>query len=628
MTNQDVSTQGVLTLVSVVVIGPLLWGLYTCFQHVFRKQLDSKTKTAGKNDLKPPSSPELKSFDYLLSLLGYAIGIGNVWRFPYIIATNGGGPAVIAYMCCAVFVSFPLYMMELIVGQHTRLSTINSFRMLRPRWESLAYAQSLICFIVASYFQILLAYTLIYLLNSCYDPLPWADTASTNYSLSTNATLETLRGNAEIFWNDKVLHKPIDPPEGSVSPGMLQWDLCFALFLVWSICFFAIAFGRDVLSKVTYVTVFGPIVLMLILVIRTATLDGAGNGVEFYIGKFDSSAFADFSMWATACSQTIFSLSPGFGTAVTMSSMISPKEDVFRVCVIVAVANSLFSIVGGFAVFATIGNIAYNTNRTVDEVASESGTGLAFIVLAEGITYFGEYANLMSVLFFTMLLTLGLDSSFAWTETCVRVFEDLLHSYHIHMPTWSAVGCVCVSMFLVGLPFCTQYGNDLLNVVDHFVGTIALLLACALEITMLDLDFGFSRLTTALQHATFGNRSTPKGRNLYPRQYWKICMILTIPIATLGLSLYLIIQDLISRYDDMPTNFLAGGWALLGFIMLLSLLTLYKKDAGCLPSQGERDTKAEEKPKKDLRGLELANKEMEEELTHRNYQGKIITTFV
>ena len=88
-------------------------------------------------------------------------------------------------------------------------------------------------------------------------------------------------------------------------------------------------------------------------------------------------------MWATACGQILFSLSPGVGTAITLSSYTKPKEDVYRVCLIVSLSNSLFSIVGGLAIFSILGNLASTTGRTVEEVASQSGTGLAFISIAE-----------------------------------------------------------------------------------------------------------------------------------------------------------------------------------------------------------------------------------------------------
>lgn len=127
-----------------------------------------------------------------------------------------------------------------------------------------------------------------------------------------------------------------------------------------------------------------PVVLMIILVIRTPFLEGSGDGIDFYIGKFEADKLSDLTVWATACSQILFSLSPGFGTAITYSSYTHKKEDVYRICLITAISNSAFSITGGFAVFSILGHVAYKEGLPVEEIASRSGTGLAFITNRRG----------------------------------------------------------------------------------------------------------------------------------------------------------------------------------------------------------------------------------------------------
>ena len=137
---------------------------------------------------------------------------------------------------------------------------------------------------------------------------------------------------------------------------------------------------------------------MFILIIQTAQLEGAGKGIEFYIGKFDGSQLKNLEVWAAACSQILFSLSPGMGTAITLSSYVKPNADVYRVCLIVALSNSAFSICGGFAIFSVLGSLAHQSGHTVAEIASRSGTGLAFVTIAEGCaTSFGSAGNAVSV---------------------------------------------------------------------------------------------------------------------------------------------------------------------------------------------------------------------------------------
>jgi solute carrier family 6 amino acid transporter-like protein 5/7/9/14 len=102
---------------------------------------------------------------------------------------------------------------------------------------------------------------------------------------------------------------------------------------------------------------------------------------------------------------------------------------VYRTCFITAISNSAFSITGGFAVFSILGHVAHKEGVPVEEIATRSGTGLAFITIAEAMQYFGDLSNVMSVLFFVMLLTLGLDSAYAWLETVVSYVADFMEEY-------------------------------------------------------------------------------------------------------------------------------------------------------------------------------------------------------
>lgn len=117
----------------------------------------------------------------------------------------------------------PLYMMELIMGQHTRLSTVPCFTMIRPRWRGLGYAQALLVAYALSYYNVLLAYAVIYIVGALIEPLPWSEEA---------LPPENGVGSAERFWNERVLNKyPNDPGGGELGP--LQGKIVGALFFVW-----------------------------------------------------------------------------------------------------------------------------------------------------------------------------------------------------------------------------------------------------------------------------------------------------------------------------------------------------------------------------------------------------------
>ncbi|CAE8623352.1 unnamed protein product [Polarella glacialis] len=413
------SAVGIITLFAVVLAGPLAWAVATYVQSR-RKAADGAAEASaseGQVDGKETEREEMSGVAYTLSLLGYAIGLGNLWRFPYLVGKWGGGAFIIAYLVCLFVVAIPAYLMEMVMGQYTRKSTVGCFKMIPPRWDGLAYGQALILLLVMAYYNVLLAYAIIYIAGSLVDPLPWA-------------------ADSKNYFNAEVLNGYDDYIDKGLGP--VQWKLALALLVVWLIVFASLAFGKKILTKVTWVTVVGPIVMLVVLLIRSVTLDGAADGIKFYIGKFDGEVLGDLDMRASACSQILFSLSPGFGTAITMSSYTRPKENIFRTCMVVAVCNSAFSLAGGFAIFSIVGNITFRLNAaegvldeatgvmaltTAAEQASAS-TGLAFIAIADGMRAFGSGANAMSVLFFSALLTLGLDSTFCWAETFVCYVED------------------------------------------------------------------------------------------------------------------------------------------------------------------------------------------------------------
>lgn len=531
------------------------------------------------------------------------------------------------------------------------------------------------------------------------------------------------------------------PPDeqGKRGFGPCEWDITLAVLCVWIICFFSLGFGKQILAKVTWVTVVGPIVLLIILLCRVLALEAADEGVAFYIGKFEGSKLGDIQVWRDACVQILFSLSPGLGTAITMSSFTKPRENVYRTCWLVAIANSTFSFVGGFAIFSIVGNITYKINlqkvsenikplktavaninvlgetakekaveavaalssssqsrfvdclnhlkqtsfqhllksadlpgvnadslsfdnsaalssedeskwRSVAESISEhgaalvtaatsaagvlvkvvldervhsntgrlehgaaffareaigymqalntsdpvwqavqseagsdffsglnesftlqpvaqtarSGTGLAFIAIADGMQTFGDARNVISVLFFLMLLTLGLDSTFAWAETFVSYMDDGMRALQKRQNKITLVGVFCVVMFLAGLPYCTRYGLETLDVVDNYLGLNMLLFGVPLEVVIFLKQFGFDRFKTALK--------TASGVTLDPlaEAYWRLCFFVTVPIIPTILFFWVVIDGIQTPYGGYADWLNGIGW----FLMIVALLLI------------------------------------------------------
>jgi SNF family Na+-dependent transporter len=283
------SGSGIATLLFLIFIGPIIY----LGRYFFLKSRG--TTEAHDSEPSMEKREEMSSIAYTFSLIGYAIGIGNIWRFPYVISQNGGAAAVVAYLVCAVFVAVPLFTYESILGQYMKASSLTTWTMIRPRYLGFGIAQCFLVFIANTYFSMIIAYTLPYIVGACQDPFPWVEEGSGSY------------------WRNTILNKYDDLSTSPSGAGPIQWHLALSLLVLWVTIFLAVAFGKKILAKVTYVTVIMPVVLMLILVFRTAFLPGAGDGIAFYIGKFDGSKLRDLDVWATALSQILFSLSPGFG---------------------------------------------------------------------------------------------------------------------------------------------------------------------------------------------------------------------------------------------------------------------------------------------------------------------------
>ena len=210
------------------------------------------------------------------------------------------------------------------------------------------------------------------------------------------------------------------------------------------------------------------------------------------------------------------------------------------------------------------------------------GPGLAFFTVAEAMALF-EAQNVMSVLFYVMLFTLGLDSSYCWTETIVNVIDEELVKRGIKRPIWQVTFLCCLPMFLFGLVFVTRKGFQLLDMVDMFVGTVFLLYLCFVETCILNFDYGWKRLAHALKAATIGNKSTPQGRSVFPNWLCRFDFHGTVPLATGFLFFYQLVKLGMTNYESYPMSTNGWGWFLLSLGIAISLSTIFKRDATKLP---------------------------------------------
>uniref|UniRef100_H0WHA0 Transporter n=2 Tax=Otolemur garnettii TaxID=30611 RepID=H0WHA0_OTOGA len=266
-----------------------------------------------------------KKVDFLLSVIGYAVDLGNVWRFPYICYQNGGGAFLLPYTIMAIFGGIPLFYMELALGQYHRNGCISIWRKICPIFKGIGYAICIIAFYIASYYNTIMAWALYYLISSFTDQLPWTSCQNswntgncTNYFSEGNITW-TLHSTspAEEFYTRHVLQ--IHRSKGLQDLGGISWQLALCIMLIFTIIYFSIWKGVKTSGKVVWVTATFPYIILSVLLVRGATLPGAWRGVLFYL-KPNWQKLLETGVWVDAAAQIFFSLGPGFGVLLAFAS--------------------------------------------------------------------------------------------------------------------------------------------------------------------------------------------------------------------------------------------------------------------------------------------------------------------
>uniref|UniRef100_A0A8C4XCD8 Transporter n=1 Tax=Erpetoichthys calabaricus TaxID=27687 RepID=A0A8C4XCD8_ERPCA len=439
--------------------------------------------------------------DYLLSLIGCAVGLGNVWRFPYLAYKNGGGAFLIPYTIMLAFAGLPLFFLECSFGQFASLGPVSVWKAV-PIMQGVGVTMVLVSSLVAIYYNCIIGYSIYYLFASFQFPLPWSDcfewsdencstqpkeycnitSANGSFVLvnstwlnDNNATCEgsnifsiSVQRPSEQYWDKVALRRS----SGLDESGGVIWHLALCLLLAWIIVVAALFKGIKSSGKVVYFTAIFPYVVLIILLIRGVTLEGAREGIEYYIGTHsDISKLSDAEVWKDAATQIFFSLGTACGGLVALSSYNKFNNNCYSDAIVVCVTNCATSVFAGFAIFSVLGHIAYISHKPVSEVA-QSGFGLAFIAYPEALSKL-PISPLWSILFFFMLLTLGIDSQFAIIEKQVT----LNWSKRMWMYDWSVCRSVCLSIKNVLSTSLIHHGSAVLELVGiiYIYGKINLL---------------------------------------------------------------------------------------------------------------------------------------------------------
>ncbi|BBM86983.1 sodium-dependent transporter [Candidatus Uabimicrobium amorphum] len=448
---------------------------------------------------------------FLFAAIGSAVGLGNVWRFPYLAYEYGGGAFLIPYLLALFILGIPLLILEFAIGQKFQSGAISSFKAIHPRLRGIGFMAIFSGFVVMVYYSAVMAWTLVFLFDSFQSPLPWAQ-------------------NSETYFFQHVLNKSESISQlGGISPALFT-----ALLLTWVSIYLCVRKGVKSVGKVVVITMPLPIIFLVILFVRGMTLDGAWSGVIYYISP-DFSALFDTKIWLAAASQIFFSLSLGFGIMIAYASYNKKNQDIVGDALITGVTNSCISLLSGFVVFSVIGFMATQVNANVKDVIT-SGPGLAFVVFPKALSLM-PFASFFAALFFLMLLTLGIDSAFSLVEAINTVIADVkkVSMHYIAL-------VVCSVAFVCALLFVTDAGLYYLDIFDHFITNFGLVTVGILQCIVVGWIYGAPKLREYVNSVS----------TLKLGKWWDIMICYIIPIILSTLIVIQFNKELQGSYNNYP----------------------------------------------------------------------------
>lgn len=394
---------------------------------------------------------------FYFAAVGSAVGFGNVWRFPSLAYRYGGGAFFVPYVLALLFVGLPILVLEVALGQHFETGDVGVFGSMHKRLRGVGLCSIACGYMLVTYYSMLLAWTSNAFFDSFGEDNVWASDQVTGQ----NAT--------DYFFGEIIGMETLGP---DYRPTRMMGKNVGYSFLTWALICFCVIFGVKVAGQITYFTMGFPILLLFIFLGRAVTLDGAEDGIALYIGDADWSTLVDSpDVWPAAVGQIFFSLGITFGIMTAYGSFCKPGEPAFMNSCVVAISNSMFSFISGFAVFATLGHLALIENKDVSELQFAS-FGLVFgsWPVALGTLPGGEH---WIRLLFVMLFLLGIDSAFSFMEAFLAVLLDTTGFERVSRKV--LVVYLSLSGFLFSLIYATDAGLIFLDSIDYYINFVMLL---------------------------------------------------------------------------------------------------------------------------------------------------------
>ncbi len=382
------------------------------------------------------------SFGVLVAMAGSAVGLGNLWRFPYLVGTNGGAAFIIIYLAIVFVLAMPIMYSEFILGRRGQSNVYSAFKKMAPGtgWKVTGILAIVCCILIVSFYSVVGGWTIDYM----------------------------VKGMMFKFTSDSAA---LGDMFGQIVSSSWQPLLYMALFagLSGAILLAGVKDGIEKYSKVLMPLLF---LMVVVIAVRSVTLPGAGAGLDFLFkpdfSKVTANTFLD------ALGQAFFSLSVGFGIIFTYASYVNRGENVVKMSVQTAMADTLFAILAGVAIMPAVFSFG---------ISPSQGPGLVFVTLPYVFAQI-PFGGVLAILFFFVLFIAAITSSISLLEVIVAyVIEEFKWKRSV------AVASVLALVIFLGA-FCSLsqgvladvkiMGNNIFDSFDKFTANILIPLGALL----------------------------------------------------------------------------------------------------------------------------------------------------
>jgi NSS family neurotransmitter:Na+ symporter len=459
---------------------------------------------------------------FIFAAVGSAIGLGNIWRFPYVAYENGGGAFLIPYLIALLTAGLPLLFLDYNVGHKFKGASPIAYKRMHKPAEMIGWWQMGVCFFIGLYYASVLAWAGSYIYFSFGQQ--W-------------------QHNPEHFFNAEYLQSSGGTLNFTIIP-----HLFFPLAAVWAIVLGILSLGvQKGLEWANKIFIPLLIVLFGILVIQALRLPGAVAGLNAFFTP-NWHAMTDYKVWLAAYGHIFFSLSVGFGIMVTYASYLAPKSNLTGAGLVVGFANSSFEILAGIGVFAALGFMAHSQGVPVNEVV-EGGIGLAFIAFPKLISSLGASGDWFGVMFFGSLSIAGITSLVSVMQVPISALQDKIGCSRRRAVILIGGGTAILSTLL----FSTRSAITLVDIIDHFINNIGIVGGGLLSIITVSW-FKRSLLRQLIDH---NNRIS----SVKLGKLWVFMVTVVTPLVLITTMLLTIKALFLNGYGDYSTTIVTViGW--------------------------------------------------------------------